>query len=112
MLIILHLMKALSHTREWKISFDQTEINSLERLEKEFYVSKYHIEHVFKDDFGISMHKFIQMKRLYACRDAIGSGKPIQETFPLYGFNDYSVFFRAFKKEFGLSPKEYQMIQR
>ncbi|MBR6003933.1 MAG: helix-turn-helix transcriptional regulator, partial [Lachnospiraceae bacterium] len=85
---------------------------SLERLEKEFYVSKYHIEHVFKDDFGISMHKFIQMKRLYACRDAIGSGKPIQETFPLYGFNDYSVFFRAFKKEFGLSPKEYQMIQR
>lgn len=94
------------------ILFHLDEDLSLERLEGEFYVSKYHIEHVFKEDYGISLHKFIQMKRLYACRDAIGSGKPIQETFPQYGFNDYSVFFRAFKKEFGLSPKEYQMIQR
>lgn len=85
---------------------------SLEKLEKEFFVSKYYIEHAFKDDFGISMHKYIQMKRLYACRDAIGRGKPIQEAYPLFGFNDYSVFFRAFKKEFGLSPKEYQVLQR
>lgn len=84
---------------------------SLETLEKEFFVSKYYIEHAFKDDFGISMHKYIQMKRLYACRDAIGRGKPIQEAYPLFGFNDYSVFFRAFKKEFGLSPKEYQVLQ-
>lgn len=84
---------------------------SLERLEREFFVTKYHIEHIFKEDFGISVHKYVQMRRLYACRDAIGSGKSIQEIYPMYGFNDYSVFFRAFKKEFGLSPKEYQMIQ-
>lgn len=94
------------------VMFHLDEDLSLERLEREFFVSKYHIEHVFKEDYGISLHKFIQMKRLYAAKDAIGSGKPIQETFPLYGFNDYSVFFRAFKKEFGLSPKEYQMVQK
>lgn len=84
---------------------------TLERLEKEFFVSRYHIEHVFKEDYGISLHKYIQMKRLYACRDAIGSHKSIQETYLMYGFKDYSVFFKAFKKEFGISPREYQLIQ-
>lgn len=85
---------------------------SLERLEKEFYVTKYHIEHVFKEDYGISLHKYIQMKRLHACKDAIHSQKPIQDTYLLYGFKDYSAFFKAFKKEFGMSPKEYQTLHK
>jgi AraC-like DNA-binding protein len=25
-----------------------------------------------------------------------------------YGFQDYTSFFRAFKKEFGIGPKEYK----
>lgn len=83
---------------------------SLERLENEFFVSKYHIEHIFKEDFGLSLHKYIQIKRLYACREAIKTGKPIQEVYIRYGFNDYSVFFKAFKKEFGMSPKELQQM--
>ncbi len=81
---------------------------SLEKLEQIFFVSKYHIEHIFKEDYGISIHKFIRMKRLYLCRDAIKSGTPIQDACTLYGFNNYSVFFRAFKNEFGLSPRDYQ----
>lgn len=84
---------------------------SLEKLEQIFFVSKYHIEHIFKEDFGISIHKFIRMKRLYLCRDAIESGTPIQDACTLYGFNNYSVFFRAFKNEFGLSPRDYQKKQ-
>jgi len=26
----------------------------------------------------------------------------------MYGFKDYSSFFRAFKKEYGISPKEFR----
>lgn len=26
----------------------------------------------------------------------------------MFGFKDYSSFYRAFKKEFGISPKEYR----
>ena len=34
-----------------------------DRLAKEFYVSKYHIAHIFKDNIGISVHQYITKKR-------------------------------------------------
>ncbi len=83
---------------------------SLDLLEQEFYVSKFHISHAFKDNIGISLHKYITKKRLQACKDAIVSGQTIVSVYELFGFHDYSNFYRAFKKEFGMSPKEYQTL--
>lgn len=84
---------------------------SLERLSAEFYMSKYHISHIFKNNLGLSVHQYITKKRLSLCRKAIIGGASITETYQSYGFGDYSSFFRAFKKEYGVSPKEYQDMQ-
>lgn len=84
---------------------------SLESLAKQFFVSKYHIAHVFKDSTGLSIHQYITKKRLAACRGAILGGTSITEVYPMFGFGDYSSFFRAFKKEYGISPKEYKDMQ-
>lgn len=111
-------MKQIDSDRDMSVSVQQfidahlNEELSLERLEQEFFVSKFHISHIFKDTFGISIHNYITQKRLYACRDAIKCQEPIVETYERFGFNDYSNFYRAFKKAFGMSPKEYQSLYR
>ncbi|MDO5538892.1 MAG: AraC family transcriptional regulator [Eubacteriales bacterium] len=84
---------------------------SLERLAGEFYVSKYHISHVFKENLGMSIHQFITKKRLALCREAILGGTGITEAFSSFGFGDYSSFYRAFKKEYGISPKDFRDMQ-
>ncbi len=83
---------------------------SLEQLSREFYLSRYYIAHFFKDSLGISVHQYITKKRLALCRNAIMAGADISKTFTDYGFSDYSAFYRAFKKEYGLSPKELRDV--
>lgn len=84
---------------------------SLERLAAEFFISKYHIAHIFKENIGISLHQFITKKRLALCQSAILSDVSITAAYRMAGFGDYSSFYRAFKKEYGLSPKEFQNLR-
>ena len=81
---------------------------TLERLAREFYVNKYHISHAFKDNMGLSVHQYITKKRVAACREALLNHVKISEVYPMFGFQDYSGFYRAFKKEYGISPQEYR----
>ena len=83
---------------------------SLEQLAKLFFVNKYHIAHLFKEKNGLPVHQYIIKKRLTLCKEALLNNEEITEICLLCGFSDYSSFYRAFKKEYGLSPKQYKSL--
>jgi len=84
-----------------------TEDLSLEVLEEQFYVSRYHLCREFKKLTGQTIHSYVVKSRLDLCKKYIEQGKPIKEVYSLGGFGGYNHFFRAFKKEYGMTPKEY-----
>lgn len=84
-----------------------TEDLTLEQLEKEFFVSRYHICREFKRLTGQTPHAYIVKARLDLCRKYIEQGMAISEVYRLGGFGGYNHFFRAFKKEYGVTPMQY-----
>lgn len=84
-----------------------TEEIPLDRLEKEFYISKYHISREFKKKTGLTVHQYIVKSKLELCKRLIEQGKSIVDIYKLCGLGGYNHMFRAFKKEFGITPKEY-----
>ena len=80
---------------------------SLDILEEQFFVSRHHLCREFKKLTGQTIHSYIVKSRLDLCKKYIEMGKPIKEVYELGGFGSYNHFFRAYKKEYGMTPKEY-----
>ena len=76
-------------------------------ISNKFYINKYYLMHLFKQETGYTLHNYIQKKRTIKASDYIIKGMPAGEVCSLCGFADYSTFVRTFKKEFTLSPKQY-----
>lgn len=80
---------------------------SLEFLADQFYMSKYYLSHQFKLFTGLSLYQFIMKKRLTIARNMLICGKTVTEAYTECGFNDYSNFLKAFKREFGEKPSDF-----
>lgn len=83
---------------------------SLENLAALFFISKYHLMHTFKAQTGYTVYNYIIKKRLIRAARLIKKGTPAAVTSEKCGFGDYSSFERAFRKEFGVSPRNYNKM--
>ena len=78
---------------------------SLDLLAQRFYTSKYYLGNQFKQYTGFTIYQYILKKRLINARLQIRQGVPITDACLNSGFNDYSNFLKAFKREFGTVPR-------
>ena len=83
-----------------------TENICLEDIAEKFFISKYHLCHMFKKATGLSVHRYITQKRITKVREYILDGTNITSAVVNAGFNNYSTFYRAYLREFSKPPKE------
>ncbi len=79
---------------------------SLETISQKFFVSKYHLSHEFSRAVGTSVYRYIMLKRLLNAKELLAEGLAPGAVYHKCGFQDYANFYRAFKAEYGVSPKE------
>ena len=79
---------------------------SVDSLARRFFISPSYLMHSFKAHTGCSVHQYIVQKRLTYAFDRIRDGQGIVETAHQAGFGDYSAFLKAFRKQYGCSPRE------
>jgi AraC-like DNA-binding protein len=79
---------------------------AIDTLAERVYLSRYHFMRLFKQQTGYTVHAYVQQKRLLCAARLIREGMSAQQAAAECGFNDYSVFHRAFRACFGIRPGE------
>ena len=85
---------------------------TLESLASEFFVSKYHLSHEFSHRVGTSVYRYVIFRRLMLAREMIAGGSAPGDIYQFCGFGDYANFYRAFKSEYGISPRQFAAESR
>jgi len=85
---------------------------SLDHLAKHFFVSKYYLCRAFKKHNGISVHGYVNQKRIMYAKQLIEEGECASVVAYRVGFGDYSAFYRAYMKIIGRSPTADQSERR
>ena len=83
-----------------------TEDITVDSLAEHFFTSRYYLMHSFKEQTGYTIGNYLSTKRLLFARDLISSGTAVTDACFACGFHNYSTFLRAYKKQFGKSPRE------
>jgi len=84
---------------------------TLADVAKHFWVSQSTITQTFRNKMGVSFYRCVTQRRLIAAKTLILQGLPLEQINERVGFTDYSTFYRAFKQEYGISPRQYRKMQ-
>lgn len=77
-------------------------------IARQFYLNPDYISRIFKKHTNTSINSYITLQRIAAARRMLISGKSITEVQQRTGYLSYSHFFRVFKKETGMTPREFK----
>jgi AraC-like DNA-binding protein/quercetin dioxygenase-like cupin family protein len=77
---------------------------TLEDVCREFYISKSQLCRVFRNCTGVTVKQYLMAKRLVRAKQLLEAGMLPTHVYSRCGFSEYSSFYRAYVKFFGISP--------
>lgn len=82
---------------------------SLDEISRKSTMSKSSFCTLFAQLTGHSFNNYLNLCRIKKATEYIKNGYKITAVYGLCGYNDFSTFYRNFKKVMGMSPQEYKL---
>lgn len=89
-----------------QINADLSADLSVDAIAARNFLSRSYLMNLFKKETGCTLGGYITEKRLWLARSLLRQGVSINEACERSGFANYANFYRAFKKRYGVSPRE------
>lgn len=88
----------------WYLNKHLKEDISLDDLSDRFFISKHHLNKVFRKATGTTVFDYLIHKRVIAAQQLLINGASAQTAAAESGFTDYSSFYRSYTRILGHSP--------
>ena len=81
---------------------------TIEQLAGHVHHNGVYLNRRFKQITGLTLNQYILAKKISRAQSCLQEGLTAGEACEQAGFHDYATFYRAFCREMGVSPKQYQ----
>jgi YesN/AraC family two-component response regulator len=81
---------------------------SVVTLAKKFNINESYLSHLFKEYVGIPIWNYVIIKRLNFFNELLRKNHTIEQAYTEVGFENYSNFFRLYKKYMNMTPSQFK----
>ena len=90
------------------INENYSQIDNIEEIASKFYISKFYLCKIFSENLNTSIVSYLNMVKIHSACQMIRDGNERMVDIALRcGFNSSSYFCKVFKKEMGITPREF-----
>lgn len=79
---------------------------SIDTIAQAAFLNRSYLMHLFKEETGYTVGKYITEKRLFQARSLLAAGLPVTEACYRSGFKNYTAFYYAHKNKYGSAPSK------